>query len=145
MGQYERVSKLTGMLPDDKECRNLETKAKQRLKEQNTGKYDWFAAYKNARKPIPDVDIANYQGPVEIKEPVDGIRGLFVTQDVKAGELLVCHVFSPFVRIANWLSAHVQGKVKYARDSTLVPSQEERQNSGFACTSRTRPVDTQVK
>ena len=73
----------------------LKTKAIQRIRERDTGSYDWPAMCYALLDPTSQcLDIASYRGPVEVKVPKDGPRGVFVTRNVKAGELLVSDCFN---------------------------------------------------
>ena len=62
-----------------------------RFKEQLYGKYDFTHIWKHpptAESPL--VDFASYTGPIEPRETQSWGRGVFTTQPVKAGELLLC-------------------------------------------------------
>lgn len=62
-----------------------------RLREQDHGLYNFLAMHKAAtEKTPPCLDIATFAGPVTIKMKEGRRRGLFVTRDVTAGELLLC-------------------------------------------------------
>ncbi|PVH83807.1 SET domain-containing protein [Cadophora sp. DSE1049] len=63
---------------------------KARLKEQNTGVYNFRKMYKSAKLRPPLVDCATYIGPVEVRDIPGKGRGLVTTQNVKAGDLLMC-------------------------------------------------------
>lgn len=90
--RWDEAVRLANEHRDIIEAAEFGRKAEQRLRERNAGTYDWFSHYKNAMKTTPPrLDIASYQGPVEVRVPEggEGPRGMFVTRDVKAGELLV--------------------------------------------------------
>ncbi|THH33018.1 hypothetical protein EUX98_g1219 [Antrodiella citrinella] len=91
LGRYGDVQKMTRLHLRDSEMKALGLKASQRLKEAATAAYDWLAMYKQSQGPASRLDVTSYQGPVEARLPTkgNGPRGLFVTRDVKAGELLV--------------------------------------------------------
>lgn len=64
---------------------------KRRIKEQDSGEYDWVALYKASQFRCPRLDVASYRGPIEVV-PMDGRgggRGVVSARDIKAGELLV--------------------------------------------------------
>lgn len=65
-------------------------RVKARLKEQRTGKYDFGRMYDQAEKTPPMIDCATFTGPVEVRESPGHGRGLFTTQAVSAGQLLLC-------------------------------------------------------
>ncbi|KAH7407333.1 hypothetical protein BKA64DRAFT_705742 [Cadophora sp. MPI-SDFR-AT-0126] len=66
------------------------SRVKARLKEQNTGIYNFKKMYKAAKMRPPLVDCASYIGPVEVRDIPGKGRGLVTTQSVKAGDLLMC-------------------------------------------------------
>lgn len=77
--------------PSNKEAKHQLSRANDRTKEQETGKYQFKQLYKQALKlRPPHLDLATYIGPVCIKESGSRGRGLFTTQAVKAGDLLLC-------------------------------------------------------
>ncbi len=60
------------------------------MEEQSTGNYDWIKLFKDdSRSGQHSPDIADFTGPIEVKAGQNGLRGTFVTRDVKAGDLLV--------------------------------------------------------
>ncbi|KAL2066486.1 hypothetical protein VTL71DRAFT_2557 [Oculimacula yallundae] len=61
-----------------------------RVVEQETGIYDFRALYKATALRPPRLDIANFIGPVEVRDSTGRGRGLFTTQAVEAGEILLC-------------------------------------------------------
>lgn len=66
-------------------------RARNRSVEQKSGVYNFnqLQANANTLRP-PHSDHATYIGPVEIRQTKSKGRGLFVTEDVKAGDLLLC-------------------------------------------------------
>lgn len=63
-----------------------------RLKEE-AGNYDFASMLAQAEESDwPEFDRATYVGPIEIRQCEDESigRGLFLTKDVKAGDLLLC-------------------------------------------------------
>ncbi|KAK0100838.1 hypothetical protein ONS95_007285 [Cadophora gregata] len=63
---------------------------KARLREQNTGLYNFKKMYKAAKLRPPLIDCATYIGAVEVRETPGKGRGLFTTQGINAGDLLMC-------------------------------------------------------
>lgn len=62
-----------------------------RVREENTGKYTFWELLKKARDPYPpNIECASYFGPTMVKQSESRGRGLFTTQAVKAGDLLLC-------------------------------------------------------
>jgi len=90
LGQYSNAADIADTLPNDKDCAEWSAKARQRLNEQRTGQYDWRALFTESQSN-PSPHVADYVGPVEVKDVArtGGGRGVFLTQDVKAGTLLV--------------------------------------------------------
>jgi len=66
-------------------------RAKLRLEEQNTGRYNFEKMYNEAMEmKVPILDHATFIGPVEVKQiPCHG-RGHVTSRNVEAGELLLC-------------------------------------------------------
>lgn len=100
-GRYDDVHHLASLLPQDTDVKNLTAKASQRLHEQCTGQFNWFHIFKETQGTSPRPDIAEYKGPVDVRTPPSGggPRGLFLTKDVKVGELLVCLIYSGVCRL----------------------------------------------
>ena len=90
--KYDRAISFTEQIPNDQALADIRRKCMIRKAESERGEYDWAELYRQVQhKPIR-LDVASYRGPVEIKESpsLKGQLGVFVTRDVKAGELLVC-------------------------------------------------------
>ena len=87
---YRRTIAYAQKLPNDKDCVEWIAKAKKRIHEQETGDYDWCSLYQESLAERSRPDVADFYGPVEVKEidPIRG-RGLHATRDIKIGELLV--------------------------------------------------------
>ncbi len=62
----------------------------ERLRERDDGVYDFSAMFSNVigGGPNPRLDVADFAGPVEIRSSPSGSRGLHVTRNIAAGELL---------------------------------------------------------
>lgn len=66
-------------------------RATARLAEQNTGQYDFKKMILEAkRRRPPHLERGTYVGPVKVKATQSHGRGLFTTEAVKAGDLLLC-------------------------------------------------------
>ncbi len=90
MNRYSAVLETAKALPNDAGVVEWTTKVSRRMEELATGNYEWEMLYGEAgRNPICSPDIADFTGPVEVKTGDNGLRGTFVTRDVKVGELLV--------------------------------------------------------
>ncbi len=93
LGRYSAALEAAKTFPKDLNVKELSERAKERLKEQATGEYDWCRLFDELQNNLKGYrpDVADFIGPVEVKIPkgAKGVRGVFVTRDVKAGELLV--------------------------------------------------------
>ena len=87
---YGITSRLTKAFPTYGEARILLEKVVQRVLEERTGVYNFDELQRSSAINILNVDAANYIGPVEIRPSRLHGRGLFATENVKAGELLLC-------------------------------------------------------
>jgi hypothetical protein len=63
--------------------------AKDRIKETETGIYDWPALHRAAMKGDMTSEIGDYVGPIEEKDFPGFGKGIIASRDVKAGEYLV--------------------------------------------------------
>lgn len=77
--------------PNNTSARVEFDRATARLAEQQTGKYPFKHLHREARKRCPPLlDRATYIGPVSVRPTESRGRGLFTTQAVRAGDLLLC-------------------------------------------------------
>ncbi|TDL14609.1 hypothetical protein BD410DRAFT_902976, partial [Rickenella mellea] len=81
----ELLNSLIQAYPSNEFAKNCLQRASQRVEEQTTGAYDFAEMLKVSRGPYPQMDVADYIGPV--KQQIDG---LFATREITAGELLMC-------------------------------------------------------
>lgn len=91
LGRYSAALETAKPYLDDPIFLEWSKKANERLREEETGQYDWCKLLSEFQGNVKGYrpDIADFIGPVEVRTPESGVRGLFVTRDVKAGELLV--------------------------------------------------------
>lgn len=90
------------------------TRAINRLKEQEKGKYRFKQLYNEATKlRPPHLDHSTYFGPVSVRVSGSRGRGLFTTEAVKAGDLLLCEKAFAHVFVD-------PGKAKHSQDMTLL-------------------------
>jgi tetratricopeptide (TPR) repeat protein len=81
---------LTKLYPQSLDARAEIMRTKERVREAETGDYNWASMYKQVEATPPFVDCANYVGPVAVRA-IEGLgNGLFTTAPVKAGTLLIC-------------------------------------------------------
>lgn len=76
--------------PHNKDARSEIKRVRERLREQQTGHYEFAKMYEQAEATPPLIDCATYIGPVAVRPSPGRGRGLFTTKPVKAGELLLC-------------------------------------------------------
>ncbi|PGH18369.1 hypothetical protein AJ79_00435 [Helicocarpus griseus UAMH5409] len=77
--------------PDNIQAKNDLTRAVERLVEQVKGRYHFQQLYREASKLRPPcLDHSSHTGPVAVKHSGSRGRGLFTTEAVKAGDLLLC-------------------------------------------------------
>ncbi|KAJ8129663.1 hypothetical protein O1611_g3966 [Lasiodiplodia mahajangana] len=87
----EKWRMLTQSYPQNTDARKELKRCEERVKEAETGAYDFAAMYKQAKATPPIIDCATYKGPVAVREVHGcGGSGLFTTKPVKAGDLLLC-------------------------------------------------------
>jgi len=87
------LTDLVSLNPNNAAARHDVARCRERLQEE-AGEYDLKAMLQEAiaKAPSPDLDRANYVGPIEVRdcEIKSHGRGLFTTKAVKAGDLLLC-------------------------------------------------------
>ena len=81
---------LLAAYPNCNEAKEELSRTNLRLAEQNSGHYDFSLMYNKSKSSPPHLDCATYLGPTEIGPSRGRGRGMFVTRDVKVGELLLC-------------------------------------------------------
>lgn len=90
------------------------TRAVKQLAEQEYGRYQFKQLYKEASKlRPPHLDHSTYVGPVSIRTSGSRGRGLFTTEAVKAGELLLCEKAFAHAFVDN-------GKAEVSADVTIL-------------------------
>ncbi|KAH8102867.1 hypothetical protein BXZ70DRAFT_969358 [Cristinia sonorae] len=87
--RYDTAMKLARTDPNDPDLKSIYSRSVQRVREATTGEYDWFGLHQATWLSIVRPEIASYTGPVQVKTSKKGLRGVFLTRAVKAGELLV--------------------------------------------------------
>lgn len=85
------LEQLCTNFPHNSDASAFFERAQSRSVEQKSGVYNFKQLQENANtlRP-PHLDHATYIGPVEVRQTKSKGRGLFVTRDVKAGDLLLC-------------------------------------------------------
>lgn len=94
LGSFEDcLEKLTACVRINPKNTNAWTnvkRTKQRIREKESGQYDFSAMYEQAKTSPPLLDCATFVGPVEALDSPGKGKGLFTTKAVKAGDLLFC-------------------------------------------------------
>lgn len=82
---------LAEKYPGNTQAAHEYSRASARLMEQDSGNYEFRKMMLEAKKRRPPtLDRATYIGPVTVKQTQSHGRGLFTTEAVKAGDLLLC-------------------------------------------------------
>lgn len=89
-GSLETLQKLLALYPENSTAASEMERAKARVHEQSTGKYDFRRMYKQARQTPPIIDCGTFSALVEVRDAPGKGRGLFTTEPVSAGQLLLC-------------------------------------------------------
>ncbi|TDL17571.1 TPR-like protein [Rickenella mellea] len=105
----ELLNSLIQAYPSNEIAKKDLQRATQRRREQTTGAYDFAEMLKVSRGPSPQMDVADYIGPVEQRA-----GGIFATRDISVGELLMCTKAFEFVYSNNsdkgvFFNNHVSG------------------------------------
>ncbi|KAL5513043.1 hypothetical protein ACEPAH_3441 [Sanghuangporus vaninii] len=90
LGRYEEARKhleqLVNVFSQNRDAKSILTKTRQRLAEQQFGKYDWASLISEARKSVPRLGIADYMGLVRLSDN----GHIVANSDIKSGDLLLC-------------------------------------------------------
>lgn len=93
-GEYKDAKSLfnskLNLTPDDKEATTYLRAIEARLKEQTIGTYDFKKLSLNLSQARSRIDVASYFGKTKVKDTPNAGRGLFATQNIKAGDLIIC-------------------------------------------------------
>ncbi|KAI1810123.1 TPR domain protein [Poronia punctata] len=85
----EKWEKIIELYSHKAEARSELERSQKRIREAETGEYDFDSMYRQVKVTPPLIDCATYSVPVVIGKTEHG-NGLFTTRDVKAGDLLLC-------------------------------------------------------
>jgi tetratricopeptide (TPR) repeat protein len=86
-GFFEAQQKLT---PDDKVVSANLRRIELRLREQETGTYDWKKIRAGLSRARPRVDAASFFSSTKVRDSPGRGRGLFVIRDIPVGEIIMC-------------------------------------------------------
>jgi len=94
LGDYTRAKlffeRLLELSPEDKDATIYLKKIELRSREQKDGNYNWKKLRASLSRARPRADAATFTSRVEIKDSPGRGRGIFVTQNIPAGELVMC-------------------------------------------------------
>jgi len=96
---------LLGKDPHNEAASRDRSRTEVRLLEETHGKYDFGSMYTAAKINPPILDNATYIGPVCVKASKGRGRGLFTTQGVAAGDLLLCEKAFSYCHASDGASA----------------------------------------
>lgn len=87
---FDKIQTLKAKYPTNNSAMAMMDRVQARLKEQQTGQYDFRRMYEQAKATPPLIDCATYTTPVEIRDSPGKGRGVFTTRKVLAGDILIC-------------------------------------------------------
>ncbi|OTA56268.1 SET domain-containing protein [Hypoxylon sp. EC38] len=94
LGKYslclEKLGVLLQFFPKNSVAGIEIERVKQRLREEESGSYQFANMHEQAKATPPFIDCATYVGSVAVRDSPGRGKGLFTTKPVKAGELLLC-------------------------------------------------------
>ncbi|KAF2845050.1 hypothetical protein T440DRAFT_545688 [Plenodomus tracheiphilus IPT5] len=93
--RYDEAHKVLELLvssfPSNARAQEVLKRVRSRCGEQSSGNYNFKRLQEQAQKLRPPrLEHATYVGPVEVRQAAGKGRGLFLTQGVRTGDLLVC-------------------------------------------------------
>ncbi|KAK7190032.1 TPR domain protein [Paraphaeosphaeria sporulosa] len=93
LGQYEDAKKFfeeqLKLAPNDKDASIYLKRIDVRLREQQTGAYNWKKLRTGLSKARPHVDAASFIGNVKVENSEGRGRGMYVTRNIPAGEVVM--------------------------------------------------------
>lgn len=84
------AKELIAEAPDNQDFKNMMMLVENRIYEQETGEYDFEWMHKMEAPTSDLTECASFYGPVEVRDSPGRGRGLFLTEDVSVGDLLLC-------------------------------------------------------
>ncbi|KAH5568768.1 hypothetical protein HBI24_225390 [Parastagonospora nodorum] len=94
LGQYALAKKLfeeqQKLAPGDKDARTYLKRITARVREQESGGYDFTKMRLNLSQARSRVDAATFTGSTEVKDSKSKGRGLFATRNLATGEVIMC-------------------------------------------------------
>lgn len=94
LGRYEQAKEFfeeqLKLAPNDKDASTYLKRINLRFKEQQTGAYNWQKLRAGLSQARPQVDAASFVSNVKVENSEGRGRGMFVTRDIPAGEVVMC-------------------------------------------------------
>ena len=84
---FEAQLKLS---PNDKDAGAFLKRIEARMNEQQTGAYNWKKLKAGVSKARPHADAASFVGNIKVENSAGRGRGMFVTRNIAAGEVVMC-------------------------------------------------------
>ncbi|KAJ4353827.1 uncharacterized protein N0V89_005557 [Didymosphaeria variabile] len=93
LGQYDDAKKFfedqMKLAPNDKDASTYLKRIEMRLREQQTGAYNWNKIKAGLSKARPHVDAASFVSNVKVEDSEGRGRGMYVTRNIPAGEMVM--------------------------------------------------------
>ena len=89
LGCYDDALKRLLRLPDAGPVHEAQARCRQRLLEKSSRGYNWVEMYLQTQSPIPNLDVAEFVGPIEVVQIPERGRGIRAKRAIKAGDVLV--------------------------------------------------------
>jgi tetratricopeptide (TPR) repeat protein len=94
LGEYQEAKSFfeeqLKLMPGDKNASANLRKTETRLREQETGRYDFKKIKAGLSRASPRVDAANFIRHTKVKDSSGRGRGMFATRDIPTGEIVMC-------------------------------------------------------
>ncbi|KDQ14983.1 hypothetical protein BOTBODRAFT_174183 [Botryobasidium botryosum FD-172 SS1] len=89
-GALHNFAQCLTVTPGNAEAKEWTERCRRRIHERETGEYDWGRMFRDAQIPGNAIDAEEFIGPIKVGESArGGGRGIFVSKDIKAGDLLL--------------------------------------------------------
>lgn len=94
LGKYEDAKAFfeeqLKLAPNDKDASTYLKRIEVRSREQQTGVYNWKKLRASLSRARPHVDAASFVRNIKVEDSEGRGRGMFVTRDISAGEVVMC-------------------------------------------------------
>ncbi len=116
----EVLAQLLAAFPDEPAAKTELARVEARLHEQATGQYSFARMYEHEKTGLGLVDCASFYGPVHEGESPGRGRGLFLTEAVSVGALILCEKAVVFHRRAP-VPAHLRDVIVVKTSTPVDP------------------------